>query len=194
MTSKESTACKKAPMPSARLMTMLRPNNRAIEIYQLAIQEGLHKKYSASQEEILLMCMDAAYKEYEDNCKYEAKLFLEALESPNKLMTVYSWSKPISRDMVIQLLALATEKHLKKARIVQASHAGKANARKLDDPTKKIRELWAGGDFTSKDICAEQNYESCGFNSFKTARNKLVGIPKPNPWPAKETRIKPPRF
>jgi len=51
---------------------------------------------------------------------------------------------------------------------------------------KEIRDIWATGKYTSRDICAEEEYQSLGFGSYKAARNALKGTPDPNPWPAKK--------
>jgi len=69
-----------------------------------------------------------------------------------------------------------------------AKKGGDANAAKLKAPKENIRKAWASGNYTSRDICAEQEYSSLGFKSFKTARNALINTPEPNPWPAKEKR------
>lgn len=56
------------------------------------------------------------------------------------------------------------------------------------DKQKSIRATWATGKYTSRDICAEQEWSGLGFGSFKAARNALTGTPNPNPWPAKTRR------
>lgn len=66
----------------------------------------------------------------------------------------------------------------------RASKGGKGNAKKLENPKSEIKKLWAKGNFTSRDICAEQNYLSVGFKSYKAARNALIKTPNPDPWPA----------
>jgi hypothetical protein len=62
---------------------------------------------------------------------------------------------------------------------------GDAKAAKLKKPKDELRQVWAMGNYTNRDICAEEEYSSQGFNSFKTARNALKGTPNPDPWPAK---------
>jgi hypothetical protein len=44
---------------------------------------------------------------------------------------------------------------------------------------KKICEMWATGTYTSRDICAEQEYDGLGYGSFKAARNALKNTPNP---------------
>ena len=67
-----------------------------------------------------------------------------------------------------------------------ASSGGIAKAAKLQKPKDDICLAWSSGKYTSRDICAEQEYSSLGFNSFKAARNALIGTPDPAPWPAKK--------
>ncbi|WP_322529305.1 hypothetical protein R5R73_07365 [Salinicola sp. LHM] len=49
-------------------------------------------------------------------------------------------------------------------------HSKPGGSRDLRD---KIRSIWATGKYTSKDICAEQEWEDIGFKSFSTARKAL---------------------
>lgn len=57
----------------------------------------------------------------------------------------------------------------------EALHSRPGGSREKRD---KIREIWASGKYSSKNICAEQ--ECAGLNmSFKTARNALNGEPNP---------------
>lgn len=44
---------------------------------------------------------------------------------------------------------------------------------------KKIRAIWAGGKYSSRDICAEEEWRGLGFGSFKAARNALINTPPP---------------
>lgn len=62
---------------------------------------------------------------------------------------------------------------------------GDAKAAKLKKPKEAICQAWASGKYSSREICAEQEYSSLGFNTFKTAREALKGTPDPVPWPAK---------
>jgi hypothetical protein len=67
-----------------------------------------------------------------------------------------------------------------------SSSGGIGKAAKLIEPKKNIRKAWATGNFSSRDICAEEEYSSLGFESFRTARTELKGTPDPDPWPAKK--------
>lgn len=78
-------------------------------------------------------------------------------------------------------LEIAPEKARKDSSMV-ANNARHASARKRHE---KIKKIWANGNYSSRDICAEQEYSALGFGSFKAARNALKGTPDPNPWPAK---------
>ncbi len=60
-----------------------------------------------------------------------------------------------------------------------SSSGGIAKAAKLQKAKDDIRLAWASGKYTSRDICAEQEYSSLGFNSFKAARNALINTPPP---------------
>lgn len=66
-----------------------------------------------------------------------------------------------------------------------AKKGGDAKAAKLKDAKENICKAWASGKYTSRDICAEEEYSSLGFESLKTARNALINTPNPAPWPAK---------
>lgn len=68
-------------------------------------------------------------------------------------------------------------------RAIEARHAkpGGANERHT-----KIKKIWASGKYASRDCCAEQEYESLGFGSFKSARNALKGTQDPAPWPGRK--------
>lgn len=68
----------------------------------------------------------------------------------------------------------------------RASEGGKGKAKKLAGPTEEIIKEWKSGKYTNKAICAEECWSACGFGSFKAARNRLTGIPDPEPWPAKQ--------
>lgn len=54
---------------------------------------------------------------------------------------------------------------------------------------KNICELWATGNYTNRDICADEEYAALGI-SRKTARTALINTPEPSPWPAKKQSMK----
>ncbi len=47
------------------------------------------------------------------------------------------------------------------------------------DLAEKIRAIWASGRFTSRDICAEQEWEGLRFGSMSAARKALRNTPNP---------------
>lgn len=53
---------------------------------------------------------------------------------------------------------------------------------------KNIISIWASGKYSSRDVCAEQEYSGLGFGSFKAARNALINTPDPSPWPGKDAK------
>lgn len=52
----------------------------------------------------------------------------------------------------------------------------------------RIKVIWASGKYSSRDVCAEQEYSGLGFGSFKAARNALTKTPDPSPWPGKDAK------
>jgi len=80
------------------------------------------------------------------------------------------------------------EKKMKEIASSIGKMGGDAKAAKLVEAKVNIRQAWASGNFASRDICAEQEYQACGLGSIKTARNALTGTPNPNPWPAKKRK------
>lgn len=50
---------------------------------------------------------------------------------------------------------------------------------------KQLLEKWATGLFSTRDGCADEEWEACGFDSYDKARYALRKSPAPNPWPAK---------
>lgn len=60
-------------------------------------------------------------------------------------------------------------------RAVTARHSnpnGETQQRK--DRAAKLTALWRSGKYTTRDICAEQEWESLGFTSFRSARRALT--------------------
>lgn len=55
-------------------------------------------------------------------------------------------------------------------RAVNARHSKPGGAKERH---QKIRAAWKSGKYTSKDICAEQEYQALGFGSFSAARDAL---------------------
>lgn len=68
------------------------------------------------------------------------------------------------------------EEALKKALATRASDARWAEQR---DRHEEIKKIWAGGKYTSRDICAEEEWSALGFGSFSAARKALRNTPDP---------------
>jgi hypothetical protein len=47
------------------------------------------------------------------------------------------------------------------------------------DKAQQIREIWASGKYSSRDICAEQEWDGLGYGSFAAARKALRNTPDP---------------
>lgn len=75
---------------------------------------------------------------------------------------------------LMQELKIAPSKAGKKAADARYNKPGASRELK-----EKICTLWAGGKFTSRDICAQEEWQALGFNSLKAARNALLNTPKP---------------
>ncbi len=67
------------------------------------------------------------------------------------------------------------EKKIRATKGAEAVHSKPGGSR---DKQKQIRDLWASGKYTSRDICAEQECAALGV-SFSTARKALRGTPDP---------------
>ena len=44
----------------------------------------------------------------------------------------------------------------------------------------KIRQIWATGKYTTRDICAEKEWEALGYKTYGTARKALRNTPEPD--------------
>jgi len=61
-------------------------------------------------------------------------------------------------------------------RAADARHNKPGGSRDLGN---KIRGIWATGNFSSRDVCAEQEWQGLGFGSFSAARKALRNTPDP---------------
>lgn len=50
----------------------------------------------------------------------------------------------------------------------------------------RLLEAWMSGEYPSRSVCAEKQWQALGYKSKEGAREALQGAPEPNPWPAKE--------
>ena len=71
-------------------------------------------------------------------------------------------------------------------------HQQKAARAKAEKQRPRIRanrkhmlDVWLSGNYTTRDICAEQEAEALGI-TFSTAREYLRNSPNPDPWPARD--------
>lgn len=62
-----------------------------------------------------------------------------------------------------------------------ALHSKKGGSR---EKAEAIRKLWNRGNYSSRDICAEQEFAVLHWN-YASARKALRNTPDPAPWPAK---------
>ncbi|WP_313487334.1 hypothetical protein [Stutzerimonas kunmingensis] len=87
---------------------------------------------------------------------------------------------PVSGLAVLYLTAIMDKESIQQARSKLGAHA--VNARH-DKPggsrelAARIRMVWATGKYTSRDICAEEEWAELGFKSFSTARKALRNTP-----------------
>jgi hypothetical protein len=96
---------------------------------------------------------------------------------------------PVSGLTLLAMLRLSDEKTAGKAQKIIASNLGRlgaAQSHKLHNEARdKIKGLWASGEYTTKNDCADANCHSLGM-AYDTARNHLKGARDPAPWPAKQ--------
>lgn len=94
------------------------------------------------------------------------------------------------------LLWKLTAGHLEEELKLTPAKVRKETSKKATDARHKesrsranlIKSVWATGKYSSRNICAEEEYSGLGFESQKAARNALKQTPDPSPWPAKKTK------
>jgi len=99
--------------------------------------------------------------------------------------------------VILGLYALARASSLQEAKLRKAvsalSVANKGAEGKHGKPNgswakkKQIQDSWATGNFRTRGLCAEVEYEALGV-TYDTARSWLKGMPDPSPWPARLRR------
>ena len=89
-------------------------------------------------------------------------------------------------DMMVQILNINRDETRQQARSDVAKKGGDVS----NEPHRKlhasIRDVWAKGSYSSRDICSQEEWQAVGFNSQKAARNALLNTPNPNPWTAQK--------
>lgn len=102
--------------------------------------------------------------------------------------------KNLSKEQLVKLCErlISKKMHITYEALTAPSKAGKkaADARHdapgaSRDLASQMRATWATGNFSSRDMCAEDSWRGLGFGSYKAARNALINTPDPSPWPAK---------
>lgn len=81
---------------------------------------------------------------------------------------------------LMQEVKTAPSKAGKKA--ADARHNKPGGSRDLQ---KEIKAIWASGKFSTRNDCAEQEWQALGFGSQKAARNALLNTPNPVSWTGK---------
>ncbi|UCV15516.1 hypothetical protein [Quatrionicoccus australiensis] len=81
--------------------------------------------------------------------------------------------------LIFQSISRYKTAHGRKAS--DALHSKKGGSR---EKAEAIRNLWSSGNYSSRDICAEQEFAGLKWN-YASARKALRNTPDPAPWPAK---------
>jgi hypothetical protein len=111
----------------------------------------------------------------------EAKAIFSALHGTDLAQAEkYISEHPPSAGAIAFLILLAQDKF----KSDQAARAANAAHSMHRSKYREIREVWAAGNFATREVCADQEYGDLGI-SRETARKYLRGTPDPNPWPAK---------
>lgn len=100
-------------------------------------------------------------------------------------ITLDAWDK-FSHDQFPEILSVVAAKNIKSGKdIANHQKAKKAVNARHDKPggsrdkAAQIRAIWATGKYTTRDICAEEEYQSLGYKSFGAARRALQNTPDP---------------
>lgn len=112
------------------------------------------------------------------------------------LFWMSSWFDAVAEGNSSEQMArmvLEVESRMAAAAKEQKTLRGKEMANALHDKAggsrdrkHQIREMWALGNFTTRERCAEESYSSVGFKTLGTAKKALQNTPDPSPWPAKQ--------
>ena len=163
------------------------PKGAEVYFFIVALNDLLHfvEFYSASYKTKKEL-RKASEREAALKATIEAMRFLSnaqmSLESGLQLMsTVHSLEK--FRELSSK--AANAEAQLLDARVKQSSNSRKAAFALHSKPggsydlKNQIRAIWESGKYSSRDACAEEEWRSLGYGSFKAARNALIGTPDP---------------
>lgn len=83
-------------------------------------------------------------------------------------------SEPIEQTAIEAILKKANSEKAKKA--ADAKHNKPGGSR---DKANQIRAIWATGKYSTRDICAEEEYQALGYKSFGAVRRALNNTPAP---------------
>ena len=109
-----------------------------------------------------------------DSALDEANKLLELSESASTNdIEIYIKDHPPTALAIAFLTQVASARRGKKSADIRHSKEGGSR-----DKQNQICEIWASGKYTSRDICADEEYAALGM-SRKAARNALIGTPKP---------------
>ena len=87
----------------------------------------------------------------------------------------------LGTEKVNQLTAEITARDQRKSEIGKKAAEAKHNKPGGSRERKaKIQEIWATGKYSSRDICADQEWSALGYGSWKAARNALTNTPDPS--------------
>ncbi|AEJ01637.1 hypothetical protein Nit79A3_1832 [Nitrosomonas sp. Is79A3] len=93
-------------------------------------------------------------------------------------------------EMTAELLKKELEVAPGKIKSESAKHAADIRHGKTknerEEKKLKIVKIWGSGKFSTRDLCAEEEYSALGFSSRGEACKALRNTPDPSPWPAKK--------
>ena len=136
------------------------------------------KKYLIYDDYILQLLEDGGLLAvYEALCETDENYSLPLSKSDRKKLAAMRQAR---KAEIVQNVSDALREKSKKA--ADARHSQPGGSR---DKRKEMQKIWANGNYSSRDICAEQECADLGM-SFSTARKALRNTPDPSPWPAKE--------
>jgi hypothetical protein len=138
-----------------------------------------------------LMTADDFVAYHEHRAKKDADIFDAVVKKHEVIFAAILKKYPIETwqdyEAIVNSFVIRGHASIEKRDQSLRAQASNEKNRKLH---KAIRAKWATGNYSSRDVCAEQEYSGLGFGSFKAARNALINkngiVPDPDPWPAKE--------
>lgn len=113
-----------------------------------------------------------------DAWKAEAAALYEALHEADIHQAEKYIAKHPPSAGAIAFLILVTQDKFKSENAAMMANLRHSKPGGSRDKAQQMRELWASGKYTAKDICAEQECSALGM-SFSSARKALVNLPKP---------------